>query len=138
MPKFIIKLPNGLETSFLTQEEDIFIGRIPSINDVCVNHPSISRQHAHIKKRDEGYTIYDLKSLNGLYVNDKRVAKALLNHGDKIRVGEVAIEIGLKESDPESSAIDMDAYEDTRADIKAIPVKSSPTKKSKAPTKKTK
>lgn len=130
MPKFIIKLPNGLETSFLTQEEDIFIGRIPSINDVCVNHPSISRQHAHIKKREDGYTIYDLNSLNGLYVNDKRVAKALLVHQDVIRLGEVAIEIGLQDNTPDTSAKDIDQYEDTRAN-KTIPSKASPKKKTK-------
>ncbi|MCB0308354.1 MAG: FHA domain-containing protein [Bdellovibrionales bacterium] len=114
MPKLLIKLPNGMETSFHTQEDDIFIGRIPSINDVCVNHPSISRQHAHIKKRDEGYTIYDLKSLNGLYVNDKRVARAVLSHGDIIRLGDVSVEIGLNEKSSAQTAQEIEDFEPTR------------------------
>lgn len=119
-----------METSFYTQEEDIFIGRIPSINDVCINHPSISRQHAHIKKREEGYTIYDLKSLNGIYLNDERVSRAVLKHGDAIKLGEVSIEIGLKEHTPQQSAEDIESFEPTKVGVK-IPPAGKSSKKSK-------
>ena len=129
MPKFLIKLPNGLETSFFTQEDDIFIGRIPSINDVCVNHPSVSRQHAHIKRRDDGYTVYDLQSLNGLYVNDERVSKSLLNEGDVLRLGDVAIRVGFGEGAAQAAPKDLDAYEPTEVGIPILQEKKSSKKK---------
>lgn len=128
MPKLNIKLPNGIETSFFTQEDDIFIGRIPSINDVCVNHPSISRQHAHIKKREEGYTVYDLKSLNGVYLNDERVARGVLQEGDTLRLGEVLITIGFRDNSMDKTVHDQDIedFEPTKANTVIPEKKSSP------------
>lgn len=114
MPKFLIKLPNGVENSFFTQDTDIFIGRIPSINDVCIDEPSISRQHAHIKKKEEGYTIYDLKSLNGLSLNGKRISRAVLHHGDILKLGEVIIEVGLKENQSGESLNQLEDYDETK------------------------
>ena len=65
-----------------------------------------------------------------MYVNDKRVAKALLIHEDVIRLGEVAIQIGLQDNNPDTSAKDIDQYEDTRAN-NPIPAKATPKKKTK-------
>lgn len=117
MPKFIIRFPSGGETSFSTEEGDIFIGRIPSINDICLNDPSVSRQHAHIKKREEGYTIYDLKSLNGIYVNDKKVRKGLLRDGDEIQLGDIAITVRLQLESPEAMLQSIEQSEATEAEI---------------------
>ena len=95
MLKFIVRLPGGKETAFFSQENDVFIGRVSSINDICVNDRSVSRQHAHVKRREEGYTIYDLRSLNGVILNGTRVSRALLKDGDEIRLGEVTIEVRM-------------------------------------------
>ena len=114
MPKFLIKLPNGLENSFFSQDTDIFIGRIPAINDVCINDPSISRQHAHIKKKEDGYTVFDLKSLNGVHLNGKRVSRAVLHHGDILKLGEVTIEVGLKEPQTGESINQVEDFEETK------------------------
>lgn len=129
MPKFLIKLPNGLETSFFTPEEDVFIGRIPSINDVCVNHPSISRQHAQLRRRDGDYTVYDLESLNGLYVNGERVTKAVLHDGDSLRLGEVSIQVGLHEHGPSAAATNLDDFEPTEVGIPLEARAQTPKKK---------
>jgi phosphoserine phosphatase RsbU/P len=117
VPKFIIKLPTGGETSFLAEDEDIFVGRIESINDICINDPSVSRQHAHIKKREEGYTIYDLKSLNGVILNGKKVSKALLRHGDQIVLGDVTVEVRLVDYTSEEVLRSIEQSENTEAEI---------------------
>lgn len=112
----MIRLPGGGETSFLTEDEDIFLGRVQSINDICINDPSVSRQHAHIKKREEGYAIYDLKSLNGVILNGKRVSRALLRHGDEIRLGEVVIRVDMKDHTPEEVLRVIEESEKTHAE----------------------
>ncbi|MCP5468361.1 MAG: FHA domain-containing protein [Deltaproteobacteria bacterium] len=66
--------------------ESTTMGRSPS-NDVVLKESRISRQHANITKTDEGYVIVDLKSSNGILVNDQKVEEALLQDGDEIQVG---------------------------------------------------
>ncbi|MFH1262042.1 MAG: FHA domain-containing protein [Pseudomonadota bacterium] len=121
MPKFIIRLPNGGETAFSTENEDIFIGRIQSINDICIGDPSVSRQHAHVKKREEGYTIYDLKSLSGVILNGKRVAKAVLKHGDRLQLGDVTVEVRLEDYSSEEVLRSIEQSERTEAEVEFAP-----------------
>jgi pSer/pThr/pTyr-binding forkhead associated (FHA) protein len=58
-------------------------------NTVIIPDETISRHHARIRKTDEGYSIEDLNSANGLFVNGSRVTAArALKTGDVIRLGE--------------------------------------------------
>jgi serine/threonine protein kinase len=67
--------------------DQIVIGRAGT-NDVVVDYPDVSRQHASILKTDDGYLLKDLRSTNGTYLNDERVlAEVLLHEGDEIRLG---------------------------------------------------
>ena len=116
MPKFIIRFPAGGETSFLAEGDDIFVGRIPSINDICINDPTVSRQHAHIKRREEGYTVYDLKSLNGLLVNGRKVSKSLLKDGDEIHLGDIRVKFCLKSHSEEEVLQSIEQSENTQAE----------------------
>jgi pSer/pThr/pTyr-binding forkhead associated (FHA) protein len=127
VPKFIIRFPSGGETSFQAEENDIFIGRIPSINDICINDPSVSRQHAHIKRREEGYAIYDLKSLNGVLLNGRKVTKAVLRDGDEIRLGDVRVEVRIKERTEEEVLESIEQSESTQAEY-AERQRSEPTR----------
>lgn len=66
----------------------IKIGKDAS-NDVAINNPTISRQHAIVMIADDGSaTIRDLNSTNGTYVNGKRiVTENALKPGDKVQLG---------------------------------------------------
>ncbi len=67
--------------------DQIVLGRASS-NDVVVDYPDVSRQHASIIKTDDGYLLKDLRSTNGTYLNSERVlAEVLLHPGDEIRLG---------------------------------------------------
>ncbi|MFP5318858.1 MAG: FHA domain-containing protein [Acidimicrobiia bacterium] len=48
---------------------------------------SVSRRHAEIRPRRGGHRIVDLGSLNGTYLNGRRVEEADLAHGDAIQIG---------------------------------------------------
>jgi pSer/pThr/pTyr-binding forkhead associated (FHA) protein len=68
------------------------IGRTEG-NDLILNHPSVSRKHARIEPRGEKWWIIDLKSTNGVKVNNTLVTEAAINAGDQVHVGSVQLEI---------------------------------------------
>jgi hypothetical protein len=64
------------------------IGREP-INDIALNEPEISRRHARIDFDGSHYTLEDLGSTNGTYLNGRRLTEPTpLKNGDVIEFGE--------------------------------------------------
>jgi hypothetical protein len=55
--------------------------------DVVLDDPNVSRRHAELRREPEGWVIADLGSTNGLKVNGRRVAEAVLQPGDEITLG---------------------------------------------------
>ena len=56
-------------------------------NDIVLDDPSVSAHHVELHMNGGKYTVTDLGSLNGTYVNRRSVARAELNDGDEIGVG---------------------------------------------------
>jgi ABC-type multidrug transport system ATPase subunit len=54
--------------------------------DVRLPHPSVSRHHALLRRESDGVRLEDLASLNGVFVNGRRIAEAILLH-EQERVG---------------------------------------------------
>ncbi len=67
-------------------EEPCVIGR-SSKCDVQVDQESVSRNHARISRLGDGYSIRDLGSTNGTYVNDELVDDVMLRDGDQVKIG---------------------------------------------------
>lgn len=59
--------------------------------DLVLYGKGVSRQHAEIVLQSGHFVINDLKSLNGVKVNGYKVARVILEEGDSIRLGEVAL-----------------------------------------------
>jgi len=55
--------------------------------DLVIGGPDVSRNHAAIERRPEGWVISDLNSRHGTCVNQRRVEKQRLEHGDQITLG---------------------------------------------------
>jgi serine/threonine protein kinase len=66
--------------------DSIMVGRDRTCS-VVLAHPAVSRRHARITMNGGSYTLEDLKSANGTYVNNTRVDKAVLKPGDVVRFG---------------------------------------------------
>jgi ABC-type multidrug transport system ATPase subunit/pSer/pThr/pTyr-binding forkhead associated (FHA) protein len=70
----------------LAQVTNIRIGRDPS-NDLPLNHPTVSSQHARLERRGNVLYIQDLGSTNGTFVNGRRITQMVLNAGDVVQIG---------------------------------------------------
>jgi hypothetical protein len=72
--------------SFTIEEEKTSIGRSPDAG-VFLDDVTVSRNHALLVRRGDGLYIDDLGSLNGTYVNRRRIESHKLEDGDEIQVG---------------------------------------------------
>lgn len=66
------------------------IGRAPRA-DFIVEAALVSRLHCRVTATDENLEVVDLKSTNGTFVNDRKVERAHLTSGDRLRVGRVEL-----------------------------------------------
>lgn len=62
------------------------LGRHPD-SEIFLDDITVSRRHAEVQRTAEGYAIADSGSLNGTYVNQERVDRATLRHGDEVQIG---------------------------------------------------
>ena len=69
------------------------VGRAPRA-DFILDVALVSRLHCRLTAGSEQLEVLDLKSTNGTYVNDKRVEKAKLTTGDRLRIGRVEMTVG--------------------------------------------
>ena len=69
----------------------ISIGRA-SDNDVIVDDPEVSRHHCQLKLQHGAYSLADLGSRNGSWINGQPVSEVALGPGDVIRIGSTEIE----------------------------------------------
>lgn len=72
--------------SFTVEGDRIGIGRSPDA-EVFLDDVTVSRNHALIVRRQDGLYIDDLGSLNGTYVNRRRIESHKLDDGDEIQIG---------------------------------------------------
>ena len=71
---------------FTLEGELTRLGRHPD-SEISLDDITVSRRHADIRRADEGYEIADSGSLNGTYVNQERIERAVLQHGDELQIG---------------------------------------------------
>jgi pSer/pThr/pTyr-binding forkhead associated (FHA) protein len=72
--------------SFPLEGDRMTIGRRPD-SDVFLDDVTVSRDHALIVRRGDEFHLDDLGSLNGTYVNRRRIETHHLADGDELQVG---------------------------------------------------
>ena len=77
---------NGNQRAHKLRAQAVRIGRLED-NDLAVDNPYISRFHAEINFDGSDYSVFDLGSTSGTYVNDQQVIQHKLIDGDRIRLG---------------------------------------------------
>jgi hypothetical protein len=76
-----------------------YIGRSEE-SHIRVQRPSVSRQHALVSAGPTGFSIQDLHSQNGTYINGERITEsASLNDGDRVTLGDAEFVFQFLKSD---------------------------------------
>jgi anti-anti-sigma factor len=75
-------------------KKTVTLGRAPT-NMIAISDARISREHARIEVSDGVYTLIDLRSTNGTFLNGKPVRRAPLSDGDSFELGACRIAFSL-------------------------------------------
>jgi hypothetical protein len=82
----IVKRGPNAGSKFWLDTDVTHIGRHPD-SDIFLDDITVSRRHAEIRRGSDGFSLHDVGSLNGTYVNRERVEGADLRSGDEIQIG---------------------------------------------------
>jgi pSer/pThr/pTyr-binding forkhead associated (FHA) protein len=86
-PALVVRSGGGRAgETFALEGDRTSLGRAPEC-DVFLDDVTVSRQHAVITRGPDGFTVDDEGSLNGTYVNRRRVESAKLEDGDEVQIG---------------------------------------------------
>lgn len=116
-PRLIGVMPTGEKIEALLNQPEIEIGKAPH-NKVVINDPTVSSTHGIVLVRDGGYTIVDLGSSNGTFVNGTQLGSEAhtLQHGDKIQLGNVmlAFRNPAETTQNKTARLSLEALEEVR------------------------
>jgi pSer/pThr/pTyr-binding forkhead associated (FHA) protein len=85
-PTLVIRTGGRAGDSFTLDGERFTVGR-DTDSDVFLDDVTVSRNHAVIVRRGSDLDIDDLGSLNGTYVNRRRIESHRMEDGDEIQIG---------------------------------------------------
>ncbi len=102
--KLVLHSSDG-NTLEIPEKDDVTIGREDPMSDVIPDvdltdlgglESGVSRKHAVIHRSGANYTVEDMGSLNGTYVNKKRIlphAPQVIKSGDELKFGKLSLSV---------------------------------------------
>ena len=86
-PMLVVRSGGGIAgQTFHPPEGKTLIGRSPECQ-IFLDDVTVSRRHAELERNGETFTIRDLGSLNGTYVNRRRIESIVLHDDDEVQIG---------------------------------------------------
>src|SRR5207249_10772707 len=85
-PALVVRSGGGRAGETFHPQGETTIGRSPDCG-IFLDDVTVSRKHAVLVERDGGFVVEDQGSLNGTFVNRKRVESAQLEDGDELQIG---------------------------------------------------
>ena len=82
----LVKRGPNAGSRFLLDSDLTTVGRHPG-SDIFLDDVTVSRRHAEFYRLGSRFTVRDVGSLNGTYVNRERIEEAELTGGDEVQVG---------------------------------------------------
>lgn len=135
MAKLYLKFDQSVLKELPLTQGATTIGRLPD-NTLQIDNLAVSGHHAKIYWSEGHYVVEDLGSLNGTFVNNKRVGQATLIHGDQVLIGKHVVEFknegslalgaSLPKAGPAAPQLDATVVLDTRRAQGMIAEKGAP------------
>lgn len=107
MPEIIVKFDDKVIERIVTEKKRISIGRTNE-NDIVLENRGVSRKHAMIEFNNNAAVIIDNESLNGTFVNNRKVTEEVLRDQDVIMIGKYSLIYHKDSSAPTEQAANMD------------------------------
>ncbi len=101
MPEIIIKFNDKVIERVVTEKKRISVGRTKD-NDIVLENRGVSRKHAQIEFNNDAAVVIDNESLNGTFVNNRRVSEELLRDNDSITIGKYCLEYHQNINSPDT------------------------------------
>jgi hypothetical protein len=103
MVKLALKFNGAVIKEYLFEKNEISVGRKPD-NDIVIDNPAVSGQHAVFRKRGDGvYEVEDLNSTNGTFLRGQKVAKSDLHNTDEVAVAKHTVQF-INDAEPAPAA----------------------------------
>jgi pSer/pThr/pTyr-binding forkhead associated (FHA) protein len=95
----LIRTGGGREGEVIGLTSDVLtIGRSPH-SDLFLDDVTVSRHHARVLPDEGEFQVEDLNSLNGTYVNRRRIERHRLSDGDELQIGKFKLAFIEREED---------------------------------------
>jgi pSer/pThr/pTyr-binding forkhead associated (FHA) protein len=110
MHKFLLQFEGAVLKEIPIEKDELTVGRKPD-NDIVIDNPVVSGHHCRIVRQGETFSVEDLNSSNGVFVNAKKIAKVGLKHNDIIDIAKHALRFidERQAQSPTASAASADA-----------------------------
>lgn len=90
MPEIIVKYDDKVIERIVTEKKRISIGRTNE-NDIVLENRGVSRKHALIEFNNNAAVVIDNESLNGTFVNNRKISEEVLRDEDVITIGKYSL-----------------------------------------------
>ncbi len=82
----VVKRGPNAGSRFLLDQDTTTAGRHPD-SDIFLDDVTVSRRHAEFRRTGADFSVFDVGSLNGTYVNRERIEGVALTGGDEVQIG---------------------------------------------------
>ncbi len=82
----VVKRGPNAGSRFLLDQDVTTAGRHPD-SDIFLDDVTVSRRHVEFRREGNGFSVHDVGSLNGTYVNREPIDSASLSGGDEVQIG---------------------------------------------------
>lgn len=106
MPKLTLQFGDHVLKEVPIGPHGVKIGRLPD-NALMIDNPAVSSHHARVFLDGDKVVAEDLGSTNGTFINDTRITRQALEHGDELIVGKHKIVFDKFSGDAPAAAADQ-------------------------------